>query len=85
MASIASNLSVVEAIAAEMTCVVERAVDCWMAEVECALTDPQLTTLGRLAAVRDILQRYKAFTGKTTLEGRKGKAEDQRWSSGSAI
>jgi hypothetical protein len=68
MASISDDLSFVEAVATEMTCVVERAVDCWMAEVERVLEDPQLTTLGRLAAVRDIVERYKTLTGKTSLD-----------------
>jgi hypothetical protein len=80
MATLANHLSFVDAVAAEMTSVVERAVDCWMAEVEQALGDPHLTTLGRLAAVRDILERYKTFTGRTTLEGRNGTGEDQHWS-----
>jgi len=70
LASIASNANIVDVIAAEMACGVERAVDCWMAQVERALTDPQLTTLGRLSAVRDILEQYKSLTGNTTLKGR---------------
>ena len=78
MASIAGNLSVVDIIAAEMACGVERAVDCWMAQVESALTDANLTSLGRLSAVRDIIQRYKSLTGKTTLEGRANYHERER-------
>jgi len=38
--------------------------------VEQALTDTQLTTLGRLHAVQEILDRYKTLTGKAQLEGR---------------
>ncbi len=70
MASIASDISFADVVAAEMACGVERAVDCWMAQVERALTDAQLTSLGRLNAVRDILEKYKTLTGKTKLEGR---------------
>jgi len=57
-------------LAAEMAAGVERAVECWLAQVEHALTDTQLTTLGRLNAVRQILDRYKTLTGKAQLEGR---------------
>jgi hypothetical protein len=39
--------------------------------VECALTDAQLTTVERLNAVRDIVDQYKALTGKHSLEHRK--------------
>jgi hypothetical protein len=70
LATIASNPDVVDIIAAEMAWGVERAVDCWMAQVESALTDTNLTSLGRLSAAREIIQHYKSLTGKTTLEGR---------------
>jgi hypothetical protein len=71
MATISANADLVSVLAAEMATGVERAVDCWLAQVERALTDTQLTTLGRLNAVRDILASYKTLTGKTYLEGRK--------------
>ena len=58
------------AIATEMAIGVEKAVDCWMSQVERALTDRQLTTLGRMNAVREVLDRYKSLTGKTQLEHR---------------
>jgi len=70
MSSVSANLDLVSLVAAEMSAGVERAVECWLAQVEHALTDTQLTTLGRLNAVRDILARYKTLTGKTQLEGR---------------
>jgi len=70
MASVAADVDVVKLLAAEMASGVERAVECWLAQVEHALTDTQLTTLGRLNAVREILDRYKSLTGKTRLEGR---------------
>jgi hypothetical protein len=49
---------------------VERAVECWMAEIEDALTDMHLTSLGRLNAVCDIVNEYKQLTGKTELRDR---------------
>jgi len=60
----------VNVIASEMANGVERAVDCWMSQIEGALSDVRLTTLGRLSAVREILEKYKSLTGKETLEGR---------------
>jgi hypothetical protein len=70
MSSVFVDVNVVNLLAAEMASGVERAVECWLAQVEHALTDTQLTTLGRLNAVREILDRYKSLTGKTGLEGR---------------
>jgi len=70
MSSASANAGFVSLLAAEMASGVERAVECWLAQVEHALTDTQLTTLGRLNAVRDILDRYKTLTGKTKLNGR---------------
>jgi len=71
MATISANTDLVSVLAAEMAAGVERAVECWLAQVDHALTDTRLTTLGRLNAVRDILASYKTLTGKTYLEGRK--------------
>jgi len=63
--------NVVDVIASELARGVERAVDCWMSQIEQALTDAHLTSLGRLNAVRDIMQSYKSLTGKMHLVGRK--------------
>jgi hypothetical protein len=60
----------VEAIAAEMFTCVDKAVECWMADIESVLQDPQLTTLGRLQAIRELVDRYKRVTGKTKLRNR---------------
>ena len=66
MASTAISRDFVSLIAEEMALGVETAVDCWMSEVESALSDVHLTTLGRLNA-RDVLDRYKQLTGKHEL------------------
>ena len=71
LASAAIPRDIVDVIASEMASGVERAVDCWMSQVELALADARLTTLGRLNAVREILEKYKSLTGKTRLEGRR--------------
>jgi hypothetical protein len=59
-----------EVVVSEMAVGVERAVECWMAQIEQALTDIHLTSLGRLNAVREILDQYKNLTGKAQLERR---------------
>jgi hypothetical protein len=61
---------VVEVIASEIAVGVDRAVECWMSQIEHALTDVHLTSLGRLNAVREILDEYKHLTGKAQLQGR---------------
>jgi hypothetical protein len=61
----------VSAVAAEMASGVQRAVECWLAQFEQALTDTRLTTLGRLNAVGEILDKYKRLTGKRQLECRR--------------
>jgi len=72
LSSVAIPTDIVNVIASEMSCGVERAVDCWMSQIEKALTDVRLTSLGRLHAVHEIVNRYKSLTGKTELTGRQG-------------
>jgi hypothetical protein len=59
----------VEVVASELACGVERAVDSWLGEIERAIQDPHLTTLGRLYAVQSIITRYKQIAGKDQLTG----------------
>jgi hypothetical protein len=66
----ASSEDFVDAVASEMAVGVEKAVECWMSLIEEALTDPYLTSLGRLNAVRAILEEYKQVTGKAHLKNR---------------
>ena len=58
----------VNVIANEMACGIDSAVQRWMVEIESAITDPDLTTLGRMNAAKDVLERYKRLTGKTWLQ-----------------
>ncbi|HEX8814564.1 MAG TPA: hypothetical protein VF753_03605 [Terriglobales bacterium] len=69
MAIWTSEASFVGLIASEMNAAVERSLECWMAEIDRALSDTRLTTMGRLHAVEDILQQYKTLTGKASLDG----------------
>jgi hypothetical protein len=71
LASVASSTDLVDVIASEMAAGVEQAVECWMSEIEQAVTDIHLTSLGRLNAVCEILDEYKRLTGKTQLECRR--------------
>jgi hypothetical protein len=57
----------VDVIASEVSHAACVAVARWMAEVERALTDPHLTSLGRLNAACEVVARYKQFTGKVPL------------------
>ena len=68
MAAIALPKDFVETLAGEVSSAVEKAVDCWMSQIEGVLTDTRLTSLGRLNAVVEILQDYKRLTGKSQLE-----------------
>lgn len=70
MASTAIPADIVDAIAGEMAVGVDRAVECWMSEIDQALTDMHLTSLGRLNAVREIVDEYKRLTGKVQLKSR---------------
>ena len=70
MATTAIPADLVDAVASEMAVGVERAVECWMSEIEQALTDMHLTSLGRLNAVSEILNEYKRLTGKAQLKNR---------------
>ena len=70
MSSVAIPTDIVNVIASEMAAGVERAVECWMSQIEQALSDVRLTSLGRLNAVNEIVSNYKKLTGKSALAGR---------------
>jgi hypothetical protein len=57
----------VEVVASEVSRAGDRAVERWMAEINSALVDSRLTSLGRLQAVVDIVARYRTLTGKDSL------------------
>ena len=71
VATTALNRDLVLAIAEEMAQGVQTAVDCWMTEIDLALTNSHLTALGRLNAVREIVENYKQLTGQAHLDCRK--------------
>jgi hypothetical protein len=61
----------IDIIAAEISAGVDVAVESWLAQVEKALHDPKLTTLGRMNSVKEVLARYKSLNGKTLLKIRR--------------
>ena len=67
MATVAVSQDFITVVATEIASGVDRAVECWMAQVEEALNDVHLTTLGRLNAVQSVMRRYKELTGKAEL------------------
>jgi hypothetical protein len=62
----------VTAVASEIAASVDVAVEFWMAQIESALHDDHLTTLGRMNAAHDVLASYKQLTGKMELRCRRG-------------
>ena len=42
-----------------MSAGIQWAVGAWITEIESALDDPRLTTLGRLRAIQEIVRRYR--------------------------
>jgi hypothetical protein len=60
----------VKSVAAEMASGIDCAVECWLAQVDQALEDGRLTTLGRMNAIKEIVQKYKQLSGKQRLQRR---------------
>ena len=58
------------AIVNEMAAGVDKAVECWMAQIEQIFEDTRLTTLGRMNAIHEVVQHYNQSTGKDHLESR---------------
>ncbi len=71
MATTAVNRELVRVIAEEMAYGVETAVECWMTQIELALADTSLSTVGRLQAVREVVENYKHLTGKVQIDCRR--------------
>ncbi len=61
MATVVTDRELIEAVIVEMQDGIERAVGFWMTQIEQALRDPALTTLGRMNAVQEVVNRYAAY------------------------
>jgi hypothetical protein len=58
LTTVATDRALIEAVAAEMSLGIDGAVSFWMSQIEEALRDPRLTTLGRMNAIQEILISY---------------------------
>jgi hypothetical protein len=72
LATATTDRALIEAIVAEMSDGIEDAVSFWMTQIQKALHDPRLTTLGRMNAVQAIVERYNS--GNTPGSGHDGYA-----------
>lgn len=54
-----ANRELIEAVAAEVSNGIDRALSFWMNQIEDVLHDSRLTTLGRLQAVKDVVGLYR--------------------------
>ena len=69
MATVAAHQDLIRVISEEMAFGVETAVDCWMTQIDSALSDTViLTTLGRLNAISEIVHNYKLLTGRAQFD-----------------
>jgi len=68
VAMTANRQDLIRVIAEEMADGVDTAVDCWMTQIDSALTDTRLSPLGRLNAVQEVVQNYKLLTGKVQFD-----------------
>ncbi|HXY47927.1 MAG TPA: hypothetical protein VEI01_00660 [Terriglobales bacterium] len=59
LATAARDRALIEAVANEIAAGIECALEFWMIQFESVLQDPRLTTLGRLNAVREIVNNYR--------------------------
>jgi hypothetical protein len=64
----AVHQDVIRTIVEEMAYGVETAVDCWMTQIDSALTNTKLTPAGRLNAVQEVVDNYKLLTGKVQFD-----------------
>jgi len=69
LATVAADRALIEAVVAEMSAGIECAVDFWIGQMEDALQDPRLTTLGRLNAVHEIVSEYRRTTEGSGARG----------------
>ena len=67
LASVASDHDLIEALVAEIAQGIDCALSFWMEQIENALHEPQLTTLGRLYAVQAIVQQYRHGTTESGI------------------
>lgn len=65
--AICNDKEFVNIIASEMSSGVERAVGCWLTQIEEILLDENITAAGKVRATEAVIQNYKRITGKSDL------------------
>ena len=68
MATKGRAVDFVEAVASEMALGIDKAVECWLAPIDRALSDRHLTALDRLSGIEEVVRKYKQLTGKVQLK-----------------
>lgn len=69
-ATITRQEEILTTLVTELANGVDEAVECWMAQVDHILQNPRLPAAAKLAAISEVLERYKLLTGKQELHGR---------------
>jgi hypothetical protein len=64
MANAVIHKDFIEAVASEIACNVDAAVERWMAEIESVLQNPLLTDEDKIFSMSEMVARYKHTTGK---------------------
>ena len=59
MATAAADRELIDAVVAEMSAGIDCAVEFWMAQIDSVFENNQITSLGRLQAIREILRNYR--------------------------
>jgi hypothetical protein len=59
LATVVAGDALVEAIVSEMAEGINCAVEFWMGQIESALHDPRLATLGRMHAIQEVVNHYR--------------------------
>ena len=63
MATAAADRELIEAVVAEMSAGIDCALEFWMSQIDAVFENNQITTLGRLQAIQEILRTYHRSTG----------------------
>jgi hypothetical protein len=66
MANSATERALIEALAEEVSAGIRCGVDFWVSQIEAVFSDKQLTTMGRLQRLRQIVEEYRRMEGETS-------------------
>ena len=69
MATAAADRDLIAAVVAEMAVGIDCALEFWMGQIEAVFDDSQMTTLGRVQAVKEILNQYRMSRVSASMVG----------------